>query len=372
MYFLNSAEVPSAVVQEATPLVAVVVVPTVVKRDLSLFDFCGLGLIWWSRITGCVHVFMCVVVALMIGLQHNGSIHPSRLETPLTRSVGLWVNDASGVRMSPVQFTDPSVKLNSGCVAVGSWGATQDSYRVVPLILDFGKVDTRFLILAFYLLSAVFQIVGAFSEEAYYTPLFDGCNHISNFVEYSISASVLVLAISLQLGVTDVFTLVGVVSNTWSCMVFGLLAELWHQDSEYNDPALDSGASRSNIHYFGLKIPYYAVAHFAGWVSMAAALTAALSNLINYNTCINRGSDTFWIIGQVAAYFEIVLFSVFGLVQLVYLIAKPGRPNASASNYTHIIENRIWWSAVTEFMLIMLSLAAKVGLGIMVYTANLI
>jgi hypothetical protein len=101
----------------------------------------------------------------------------------------------------------------------------------------------------------------------------------------------------------------------------------------------------------------------------------AISNLINFETCIERRSaDSFWIIGQVAAYFEIILFVCFGFVQSVCLKSKPGRPSSaeSAEVAASLKADRIWWSATTEFAFIMLSLTAKVGLGIMVYAANLI
>jgi hypothetical protein len=339
------------------------------NEDDSVFEFFGVSLVHWCRLTGLVHLFMCVIVGMLILLQELGYIHPSRLATPLTRTVGLWVSDDMGVSFPAVQLGN-STRLADGCSVAGSWRAAQDSYRVELLALGFGTLDTRFMIIVFYGLSGLFQLWGAMDKRFYYEPLRDGCNHISHFVEYSISASLMVLAISVQLGVTDFYSLIGAVSNTWCCMVFGLLAELLHQEEVYYDPGFRRTVP---VDYLGMRVPYYLIAHLAGWVAMFAALTIAISNLINFETCVEKQtSDAFWIVGQVAAYFEIVLFASFGGVQSVGFLMKPGRPSSQDPQAVSLNADRIWWSSVIEFAFIFLSLTAKVGLGIMVYTANLI
>jgi hypothetical protein len=337
------------------------------NNDDSIFDFCGIGLILWCRFTASVHLFMCFGVAMLWLLQTFAKINPTRLVTPLTRTIGLWVNDDMDVKSPDIQLGN-SIQLSAGCGLINPWNATQASYRVVPLILSFGDLDTRILVLIFYAMSGFFQFVGSFDGVEYYRPLREGHNHISHFVEYSISASVLVLGISAQLGVTDFFTLVGIVSNTWSCMIFGLLAELLNQDRVDGDEAVGG-----TVTILWFRLPHYVIAHLAGWVCMISALASAGSNLINYETCISKkNGDTFWIIGQVAAYFELVLFISFGAVQSVSLMGKPYKPLARDPDCDDIMYERVWWSSVIEFTFMMLSLTAKVGLGVMVYAANLI
>ena len=337
------------------------------QHDTGIFDFCGIGLILWCRFTACVHLFMCFGVVVLWLLQTYDKIHPTRLVTPLTRTIGLWVNDAMDVKLPDIQLGN-SIQLNAGCGLINSWNATQASYHVVPLTLSFGNLDTRILVLIFFALSGFFQLFGSFDHDEYYRPLYEGHNHISHFVEYSISASVLVLGISAQLGVTDFFTLVGIVSNTWSCMMFGLLAELLNQDKVDDDEAVGG-----TVTILWIRLPHYVIAHLAGWVCMLSALAAAGSNLINYESCISKkNSDTFWIIGQVAAYFELILFISFGAVQSVSLIGKPYKPSANDPEHDDIVYERTLWSSVIEFTFMLLSLTAKVGLGVMVYTANLI
>jgi hypothetical protein len=332
--------------------------------ELEVFTWCGRDLRWWSIMIGMVHLVMCVAVIVLLVLQTQDIIRPSRLITPVTRTVGLWVQGVAN-DSPPVQLGS-GVTLHPGCSVVNPWKAAQDSYQIEPIILNFGTMDTRVIIIVFFALSGLFQIVGALQEKSYYSELLLGFNHISHFVEYSISASILALGVSAQLGVTDFFTLLGVVSNTWSCMMFGLLAEVLYQDATSSEGGKKIARS---LYFIDFRISYYWVAHYAGWVAMLSGAAVAGSNLINFHSCIQRDDgDKFWIIGQVAAWFEIIIFLCFGLVQMISFAAKPDQGGLDDK----AVYDRRWYASVTEFSYIMLSLTAKLGLGIMVYTANFI
>ena len=334
--------------------------------ELAVFTWCGRDLRWWSIVIGMVHLFMCLIVIVVLVLQTQDIIRPSRFVTPVTRTVGLWIKGvANDVSSPPVQLGS-GVTLKAGCSVVNPWNAAQDSYQVEPIILNFSTLDTRVIILVFFALSGLFQISSALQETWYYSELKLGFNHIHHFVEYSISASILALGVSAQLGVTDFFTLLGVVSNTWSCMMFGLLAEVLYQDATSSE---GGKKSQRSLYFISFHISYYWVAHCAGWVAMLSGAAVAGSNLINFHSCIQRDDgDKFWIIGQVAAWFEIIIFLCFGLVQMISFASKPDQGAIGPqADY-----NRQWYASVTEFSYIILSLTAKLGLGIMVYTANFI
>jgi hypothetical protein len=302
------------------------------------------------------------VTGVLIWLQEKGDIHPTRLITPLTRTVGLWVSTNVSVQHSVGQ-----IELYSGCDAVGSWGAVQGSYRIEPLILDAGKLDTRWFIVAFFVLSALSQFTNIFNGDVEYNQvIMNGNNHLSHFVEYSISASILILVISAQLGVTDYMTLISVMCNNWCCMIFGLLAELLHQHESDT-----GGKTAMSVFILGFDIRYHLIAHMAGWISVSVALFVAFSNLIHFEMCVvKKVSDVFWDIGKAAAYTEAVLFILFGCVQTMSMVFKPCRDGSGASSDNS--NTRIRWACRIEFAYIMLSLTAKAVLGIMVYAANLV
>jgi hypothetical protein len=327
--------------------------------------FFGIRLVLWCSITAFVHVILAGVTGVLILLQERGEIHPTRLITPLTRTVGVWVNSNASLQHSSPGHN--GIELYSGCEAVSSWGAVQGSYRVEPLVLDAGKLDTRWFIFAFFILSALSQLMNVFNGEVEYNQvIINGNNHLSHFAEYSISASILVLVISVQLGVTDYMTLISVMCNNWCCMIFGLLAELLHQhESEV------CGKACMSVFVLGFDIRYYLIAHVAGWISVSVALFVAFSNMINFEMCVvKKVSDVFWDIGKAAAYIEAGLFIMFGFVQTMSMVFKPCNDGKglSASNG----KQRMRWACRVEFSFIILSLTAKAVLGIMVYSANLV
>lgn len=75
------------------------------------------------------------------------------------------------------------------------------------------------------------------------------------YVEYSITASTMILIIALEIGISQWSTLVGLVGCTWSCMMFGLLADIL---SRLEDK---QGA-------FGWVNTGTWIAHFAGWMAI--------------------------------------------------------------------------------------------------------
>ena len=45
------------------------------------------------------------------------------------------------------------------------------------------------------------------------------------YIEYSFSASIMIVLISLEVGIVDFGALIGFCGCTWSCMMFGLFAD---------------------------------------------------------------------------------------------------------------------------------------------------
>ena len=319
--------------------------------------FCGLRLMLWCRFVALVHIMMCFFVGLAIFLQEVGTFERStRLRTPLTRTVGLWVNATLPSRVS---FGNTS-SLYLGCDVVGLPGAAKGTYRVEPLVVTMGALDNRYLILAFFLLPVLFQI-GSFwgSEDDYYGSLKAGNNRLSYFVEYSLSISLMILVISAQLGVTDGFTLMGAVCNVWCFVLFGLLTEILHRYDAEIDPLL-----------FG-ELPAYLISHLAGWVPFVATAASTLSNVINYESCVDeKNGDLFWDTLKMVAFVEVGLVLVFGLVLSTSIGLKPCRNSKEPDTETD--ELRAWWACLVEWVIIVLGLVSRIVLGIAVYSANLV
>ena len=192
----------------------------------------------------------------------------------------------------------------------------------------------------------------------------DGKVHISHFFEYSISASVMVIAICGQLGVTDLYLILNIALNCWSCMIMGAIAEVCFEHRKhlvfyFQFPTI-FGLHRWNVHLFW-------VAHFSGWVVLlAGSMVGALSNVSMNEQCI--GSDGTRIPQAILGlvYTEIVLFLLFGMVQLLWFRAKCKLDVDPAA-----ITKGVDYALTTEASYITLSATAKIILGLGIFLSNL-
>jgi hypothetical protein len=335
-----------------------------ITKGIKLSNF-GFSLVTWSRIVGFVYCFMAGVMGLMIYLQTSDIVRPTRLMARVTRTAGVWVNDNTTLRQSVVVLGN-NIRLNDGCSLLDLRLNPPD--QVVPVVLNVGHIDARYLVLTLYVFSALYHLVFSFDRYTFNLQLCQGVNHVSHFVEFSVSISVTILVICIQLGMTDLFSMIGAVSGIWCSMVFGMLAELLHRDETFED------SERRRVELFdGVFIPNYVIAHVSMWLSAVSAVSVTLSNIINSESCFQKSSsDSYWIIGQTAAYIETVFLVLICLTQSFYLSFKPGTPVVGSSDYNDISDVRIWWSCVVEFLFIMFSLVAKLISGILIYVASVV
>ena len=172
----------------------------------------------------------------------------------------------------------------------------EGAYALVP----YGTLDVRACILVFFTLSALFQ--GAASW------LNAGRSGIWRYVEYSFSASTMVLAIAAEAGLRDVYALVGVCALIWVTMVLGIVAD-WAQ-------LLLRGTWA------------WVVPHLAGWATCLAAYGCILDSFA-FNA--SRGSPPDFV--RVIVFVQFSLFTCFGLVQAWALARRTGYAAASSSAY---------------------------------------
>ena len=279
-----------------------------------------------------------------------------RIINPISQTVGAWVerNDSIGGAPNTGAFLD-----QDKCPLMDARRARVEDFFVQPVSLHYGTIDTRWVIVFFHALSCVFQIVSALPKDAYMKQLNDGKAELSHFVEYSFSASLMMLAMCAQLGVTDLSILLGVFCNTWACMVFGLLAEVFSESNTIE-------VLHVSIPMMGeKKLPYHWIAHLAGWVTLIFAFVCMASNLELYERC--RGSDSRdvpWFVWWIVAG-ESIAFMSFGFVQFFSFLYKPHFTSGEPPKREHIL-----WAYRCEYCYIWLSLIAKLWLGVFIYVGN--
>lgn len=99
--------------------------------------------------------------------------------------------------------------------------------RIEPQLRGVGvSLSTTALVCAFSVLSALWQGYWAVDMRMYVGILAYGGVNAARYVEYSVSASVMLVLIALEVGLWDWGLLVGVATSSFACMIFGLLADI--------------------------------------------------------------------------------------------------------------------------------------------------
>ena len=154
---------------------------------------------------------------------------------------------------------------------------------------DEGYYDVVNLIVCFFFLSAMFQSAAVSLDWRWL-----------RFVEYSFSASIMLVCIALEAGVRDLYTLRCMAVLMWITQLLGLMAEF--------------------ISHLSLRVRegiewHWVFPHTASWVTCLAAYAPAIDAFIENQ---DKAPDFVrWMV-----YLELLLFMSFGAVQLYGLARK--------------------------------------------------
>lgn len=176
--------------------------------------------------------------------------------------------------------------------------------------LEVGYLDVRYLIFGFFLLSSSFQALEALAGD-YSGP------RLLRFVEYSISSSVMILAIAIQVGLSDIYILIAIFTLMFTTNILGLIAELLCYLAE-------SGVG---------SIYLWILPHSLGWVTCIIAYAPLLDAYLSSIRCSDRGPPGFV---HVIVFLEFFMFISFGFVQIYSLVCKTVRflsPETAPRNY---------------------------------------
>jgi hypothetical protein len=296
-----------------------------------------------------VHLVLMVVFIVLKLTNSDDYKVPKHLLLPITKNLGVWLNKSEAVNY-PVPIGD---KLKSECSLATPYDSRSPDFYIQPLSLYITTYDTRWAIILFHFLSFAFQFCNSIFADRYNATFSSGETHLSHFLEYSISASIMITTMSVQLGVQDIYTLMGVFCNSWACMMLGFFAEILFQN---NVPKVDILIFKWSPHW---------IAHISGWVTLCFAVAAVLSSLNTFLTCMNGVELPSFVYPLVVA--EMVIFCSFGGVQFWEFCCKPPSDRFTEKEGGPEYKKRVQWAFRVEFWYIVLSLAAKTILGCVVY-----
>ena len=327
---------------------------------------------WLRSYCLCVawfHFALMLTYIIITARQDAGAFNIPRLRTQTTQSLGVWLLPGDTYTAN-ITGLGNALDLNK-CPIASTTPAKDSQYVVQQTIFAASELDTRILIIAFHGLSWIFQLISALDENYMKSIDEDGKTNLLHFVEYSFSASIMLIAICAQLGITDVYLLISIAANCWACMIFGVLAEcLLNTGISFTIalPTFSETLSKyiPNIFKTQLLLHAHWAAHIAGWVTLAIALICTTSNLTMFNACISSSSSRkppLWVQGMIGL--EIFMFTVFGFVQ-AYSFYK--RENIDLR--TDAKKQRKNIAEYTEMAYISLSISAKVALGVFIMAGN--
>lgn len=323
----------------------------------------------FCRFTALVHLAAAIAYSIITIAQDLGEITIPRLKTPVTRNIGVWVNASEQVFMNTTAIGS-RLDLNQ-CPLATAPPAKDSAFVVQQLVLDADsyEIDTRILIIVFHGLSFFFQAMLGYSAN-YSVHLDKGFANYGHFIEYSISASVLLLAMAAQAMITDIYLLTSIAANCTGCMVLGLMAEiLFEYRTEFSVASefKSTGIKPADRDSRGMYFSTHWIAHFAGWILIAVAMIAANSNLISMAVC--AGTDGMrppkfvpYLVGG-----EIACFVSFGFVQMYSFIKRKAAEDLPLEKQD---ARKVEVAYTAEFLYILLSAMAKMYLGLMVFLGN--
>ena len=189
------------------------------------------------------------------------------------------------------------------------------------------SISLKWLIIAFHLLSFTFElgVTDPFCcwsrelREEYTKTVNIGVNSL-RFIEYSASASIMLIAIALVSGIYESYALIGIGFLTFATMALGGVAEQLFSDklpTLENDTLNEMTPKQFPFTYRARVLGW--VCHFTGWITMLSAYGIILRNFYYTNSISQEQAPWFvWLI--VIAIF--ILYNIFGGIQFYQLWQK--------------------------------------------------
>ena len=230
------------------------------------------------------------------------------------------------------------------------------------------SLSLHWLVTSFFFLSAFFQFLAVMIPRSLVP------NAVIRFVEYSISASIMIVAIGLQLGIFHAQVLLLLAALTWTTMICGIVAELLLPEmllpNKYTEALFLRGQLQTHVDTKTIQNLHTEIdsirrflrralrranrvawlAHAIGWVTQMSVFFVLLQQFHGGQNCSPRAAPAFvWAI----VYGELALFSSFGFVQLLQLSRSISAKKA-------------------EMIYTVLSFVSKTLLGWLVYAGNFV
>eukprot|EP00961_Rhodomonas_salina_P108959 1466593-Rhodomonas_salina.2 len=253
---------------------------------------------FWNSVAVGVHFVNALSILVLASANERNPVYHLTYE-------GLYYTRAGNSSSGDIVFagdTDMAVTIDTSVLPSHKFGPDITVYATL-LQSEALAVSVPGVVVAFFTLSAVFQ--------GLYTNSF-------RFVEYSFSASIMVLLMMLQVGIWNAYAVLSIVFLTGVCMLLGYLADTVHKlEIEIKQDGRVSGFRGFQV--YGISgtwmVPLKWQLHFLGWVALLPPFVFLWTA---YATALAENPSVQWWI-TVIIVVETLLFLSFGFVQMLEL-----------------------------------------------------
>ena len=334
----------------------------------------GLDLRIWAWLLFFIYLSLFGLVLCLMMLQNYAGLEDNRhLKTALTQTAGLWTSIDSPPRGSVSISGDFTLTGSCSLFSNGAGFAKSDVY-LQPVVFSVGTLDSRYIVLGVLASATIFQFFMVFNEKLFYGPLRMGNNHFGSYLERTISIPLVVAALSAQSGLTDLWVVVGLMLNTWGCVLFSFFAEVLFQGDcgalsfaftlwATDEAEEDSNVSGINLYSNGIA-HYHSISIFAAWGLFAVVFSTIQSNFSVVSGCF---TSPLVLSGSMIAvvYVEMGIFFMILLCQTISLMFKL-KPTKAKGDKDKIIR-RVRFSVRVEYFLLVLDFLVKFVLCILFF-----
>lgn len=190
----------------------------------------------------------------------------------------------------------------------GNASNTSAPWELIPLYRESFPFPLTLIVAAFFILSSFFHLINCTLARAYYLSELAQCRTPTRWLEYSLSAPLMILAIAVTLGVRDQSTLLSLAVLVCITMPFGYWVE------QLGRPTADDQWSRPLAHRLG---PW-----FLGHLPQTAAWLVIVAEF--YTEGADADDVIPWFV-YLILWSEAALFYSFGLASLWSQCGPPSR-----------------------------------------------
>jgi hypothetical protein len=318
-----------------------------------------------------VYVILFVSVLCLIMVQNYAGVYDSRqLKTAITQTAGLWTPVGSVLR--PAGSVSGNFVLSDSCAAFSNGARfAKSSVYLQPVVLSFGTLDARYLVLGILANGVLFQFFTVVRWQLFYGPMCAGNNHIGAYMERSVGFPLMVVFLCAQSGMTDLWATIAIAFNAWGCALFSFFTEILFQGDSGSLSVMvalwltDDVDTPDSVRSGGVRLwrdgvaHFHSIAMFAAWVFFGSVFAALRSNDALVTACFTPPSWKDWPVSALVV-FELCVLGVILLIQTISLVLKykPASAKDSADKIKHRAVFTIW----TEYLYMILDLLMKLGL----------